>query len=774
MPKNPTRYQEKWEKYIDPNGILYKIWCKKHGDKSAWCKVCEKTIDVEVMGKSAIKQHAQRKKHQKLMALKNIEQNEQNEQIEQGLQQEEEEEQEEDDDNIDTKIRKAEILWSLLCAEHDLSFLVNDHTTRIFSEMFTDSVIAAGYKCSRTKVRYNITHGTYQTFKSQLDKKLRENVFSLQIDESNKMYGRKFLIMLVKFYDKEEGKIVNRFWELKETNKGDAASLVKAIRDTFEEHDVPYKNLIQIMSDSPSVMRGPYTGVITQMKENAPHLIDLGGCSLHHVSNAVKNATEKLYKAEDIEEFLQDVSTFFSFHVEFAEEFSHLQEELQIPMHRLIKYIDIRFLSIYSSVTRVIEQYEAIKSLFLVKIPRYHPKVAKQARVIRIIQKLRDKITLPTLEFLSFILDSFNKYEQLFQRSESTIHLLYNKQVDLYRTTLLAFCDFDKIARITSDSELVKFDYKKAENQLNKSKINVGVKATKLIKSISDDEKAVYTCGVKEFLMKVADGLHKNLSLQNHTLADLRFLAPINRTVSHERAIIRVAKKLPPCSHLTTSEIDKLALEWKYLVLEKFSWDRLDSLITHWGKIFQFKDESGELKFPTINKVVRCCLALSEANAQAERTFSQIAHLIRKDRNRLLPETVRALMVTKSFIENTGPCYKQQISRELLNDVKNAASLYLNRNEDDVDENNNVIGPSQSELVEETVCTEIRYQEEKIRLNNESAKKLIEEAQKIMTENEKLTSELGKLKKKENKEIENLKRKQQKCQTDHKSKKTRK
>ena len=81
MPKNPTRYQEKWEKYIDPNGILYKIWCKKHGDKSAWCKVCEKTIDVEVMGKSAIKQHAQRKKHQKLMALKNIEQNEQNEQM---------------------------------------------------------------------------------------------------------------------------------------------------------------------------------------------------------------------------------------------------------------------------------------------------------------------------------------------------------------------------------------------------------------------------------------------------------------------------------------------------------------------------------------------------------------------------------------------------------------------------------------------------------------------------------------------------------------------
>ena len=62
--------------------------------------------------------------------------------------------QEDNDNTIDTRIAKAEILWSLLCAEHDLSFLVNDHKTHIFSEMFSDSTIAAGYKCSRTKIYY--------------------------------------------------------------------------------------------------------------------------------------------------------------------------------------------------------------------------------------------------------------------------------------------------------------------------------------------------------------------------------------------------------------------------------------------------------------------------------------------------------------------------------------------------------------------------------------------------------------------------------------------
>ena len=62
----------------------------------------------------------------------------------------------------------------------------------------------------------------------------------------------------------------------------------------------------------------------------------------------------------------------------------------------------------------------------------------------------------------------------------------------------------------------------------------------------------------------------------------------------------------------------------------KKSWDKYDALTTHWGKIFQFKDDVGDIKFPLITKVVKFCLSLSEANGSAERTFSQIAHVIRK------------------------------------------------------------------------------------------------------------------------------------------------
>ena len=185
--------------------------------------------------------------------------------------------------------------------------------------------------------------------------------------------------MLVKYFDNVLNKVINRIWELKVTNKCDSPALIKSIIDAFEEYDIPHENLIQIMSDSPNLMHGKYNCIVTRITlDFAPHIVDLGGCFLHHVNNAIKNATYKLHDAEDIEEFLQDLSSFFSFLVEFAEEFSQIQEELHIPKHRLIKYAAVRFLSIYSSVKRVLEQYDAIKLLFLVNIPKCDSKVSKQ------------------------------------------------------------------------------------------------------------------------------------------------------------------------------------------------------------------------------------------------------------------------------------------------------------------------------------------------------------------------------------------------------------
>ena len=228
--------------------------------------------------------------------------------------------------------------------------------------------------------------------------------------------------------------------------------------------------------------------------------------------------------------------------------------------------------------------------------------------------------------------------------------------------------------------------------------MQIGDKATELLKKMTKDDKELFLFGVKEFMIKLADGLHKDLNLQNRILADLRCLAPRNRTAAYEKSIVRLAKQLPPKFLLSSNEIDLLPFEWKYLVLEKIVVDEKISLELYWGKIYQIKDDGGELKFPTLSKVVKKFLSLAEANAPVERAFSQIKHLIGKDRNRLLPETVNALMVTKSHIQSTSSCYNQDINENLMHNVRNSRRLYFDGKKNNNDINDNERGPSGIQL----------------------------------------------------------------------------
>ena len=55
----------------------------------------------------------------------------------------------------------------------------------------------------------------------------------------------------------------------------------------------------------------------------------------------------------------------------------------------------------------------------------------------------------------------------------------------------------------------------------------------------------------------------------------------------------------------------------------------------YWSKIIDKKVQHNEPKYPVISKVVKCCFAIFEANASVERLFSQITHIINKERNHL-------------------------------------------------------------------------------------------------------------------------------------------
>ena len=101
--------------------------------------------------------------------------------------------------------------------------------------------------------------------------------------------------MIMQYYDTTHEKPQTVFYKTVVVNKATASNIVSVIHKAFEEYSIPQENVLQFMSDSSNVMRGKHSGVFTQIKDKyIQHIVDLGGCSLHHVHNTVSYGIDGL------------------------------------------------------------------------------------------------------------------------------------------------------------------------------------------------------------------------------------------------------------------------------------------------------------------------------------------------------------------------------------------------------------------------------------------------------------------------------------------------
>ena len=125
-------------------------------------------------------------------------------------------------------------------------------------------------------------------------------------------------------------------------------------------------------------------------------------------------------------------------------------------------------------------------------------------------------------------------------------------------------------------------------------------------------------------------------------------------------------------------------MEGKHLVLEDIP--EIPKINNHipveeyWKAILEINEE-GEPKFPLIKRVVQFTRSIAEANADVERLFSQILHIINKNRNMLEMHTLRGLLITKNYIQTTGSCLNFKIDESMMANIHASHSRYVQRQE---------------------------------------------------------------------------------------------
>ena len=132
MPDYKSQYKKKWEAELDGAGNRIGLWCKKKSDYVAKCTPCDKDIPIAGKGKTTLTLHGQRKSHlKKLEKMLSVESqpntsfednqpstssaNNENNSSDVSLQ--------DQDQFLDEQTSSSEAIWSVMVADHDLSFL---------------------------------------------------------------------------------------------------------------------------------------------------------------------------------------------------------------------------------------------------------------------------------------------------------------------------------------------------------------------------------------------------------------------------------------------------------------------------------------------------------------------------------------------------------------------------------------------------------------------------------------------------------------------------
>ena len=233
-------------------------------------------------------------------------------------------------------------------------------------------------------------------------------------------------------------------------------------------------------------------------------------------------------------------------------------------------------------------------------------------------------------------------------------------------------------AVIRDTPELADINYEDRANQVADHKLFVGL----MTRSV----RAFYTAGVAYIL--------KWFPLKEPVVKDSQFVNFFTKEKCDFGMVATFVQRYPALLDFKNEDLNKLNEEFiDYQTLSREDiptsvWDeaseRVDAegggiswrMDTVWGYLRGLKLPGVEVsRFPMLSKVAQVVLTIPHSNAGEERVFSIIRKIRRDDRGSMqLEGTLSSLITVK--INLSEPCFKYQPSKRVLDDAKQATSLY--------------------------------------------------------------------------------------------------
>ena len=284
------------------------------------------------------------------------------------------------------------------------------------------------------------------------------------------------------------------------------------------------------------------------------------------------------------------------------------QEFFNVKKNKILKLSSTRWLVLHKCVVRLLENWDVLKSFFLLAIVEDKSKFAET-----ISEQLNDDSIKSYFLFLKYSLNFFNNFNALFQLRKILIHKLFEMSHRLIREIGYNFMTSNSLKDIT----ILNIDDE--QNLLNVNDIRVRSDCESLLATLSLE--CAHQIKVKCFYVTAVREMLKRLPYNDTIFKQLAFLEPQIALYNEGRDKIKDLSNI--ATRIGNIDITKLAYEWTILpaVYNDLEKKELASLEVDemWKKILEFKDFNDAKMFLNIELLVEA--GFPHSNAEAERIF---------------------------------------------------------------------------------------------------------------------------------------------------------
>lgn len=561
------------------------------------------------------------------------------------------------------RVAAAELKMCAFVAEHNLPVSILDHLPGMIANVCKDSKICKDIKCARTKGTgvFRSVIGKY--YINELIETLKKTKFSLIIDETTDVSTLKQLVLLVRYYDSDAKKTIDKYLTLLEVKDCTAKGIFDSLSQFFQKKEIPFDNLVGFASDNASVMMGSKSGVQCLLKQKVPSLY-VQGCVCHSMHLCASKACLEL--PNELEDLARSTYTYLSNSPKRLNEYKEFQIFTNTDPRKILHISCTRWLSLEQVAKRILDQWPALTLFFTSAALEDN---IKSATVI--LDQLQNPINKMYYAFLAFILPVVNKINLEFQAESFRLHKFRNSISTSVKGILSYFVKREMI----KNKELEEIDIKDPSIYLKIEEVYHGTKVEAIY--IENESKITYEM-LKQFQVQTLN-FYVKLTMQmcvrflSHdtfkTLKLLEAMDPENVAQGKPRSIIPLALKFEHI--ISEDQHESLNTEWRELTLDDSNdANRFDEKEPEkfWYNVS--KEKIGdEIRYPTLSKLMLGLLALPHSSACAERIFSLLNNIKTKNRSSLNTDTVNALLYSKSLLKNTN-CTKWAPNEELITMMK--------------------------------------------------------------------------------------------------------